>query len=222
MEGSEQTLCFAGWQEYLLMAQSKSEIADSASPQDPRIESRTATVFRPVLVETEGFAGFCLVRNISSNGLMGEVYTVFAADTAVTLQFEAYAAIEGQIRWCKDGRVGIEFLEPIDVASLLSTIASKSLDGKVNRAPRLPIQSLGEIIFDGRPIPIKLQNISQKGLMVQAKFLQPGEEVVVQLDGMPSRKAVVRWTQDGIAGLNFISLIPFAELAEWCCQTKCA
>lgn len=202
------------------MAQAKSHHLHALSPDEKRSEGRTSTVFRPVLIEADGFACFCLVRNISSSGLMGEVYTSFAPETPTTLHFEPITAINGKVKWCKEGRIGIEFDETIDVAEVLSAVATKTFDGKVNRAPRLHIQASGEVIFERRPIPIEVQNISQKGIRVGATFLEPGEEVEVRLSGMPSRKAVVRWTQHGTAGLNFISPIPFAELAEWVIATN--
>ena len=33
-----------------------------------RSEERTATVFRPILIETDQFAGFCVLRNLSPSG----------------------------------------------------------------------------------------------------------------------------------------------------------
>jgi len=198
----------------------KTSEANSTGPAELRSAHRTSTVFRPVLVETENFAGFCLVRNISSHGLMGEVYTSFAIGTPVTLSFELLDLIKGRVAWCSEGRVGIEFDETIDVAEVLSSVATKRVDGKVNRAPRLELRTLGEVICDNRTIPIEVQNISQKGLQIRAQFLQASEEIEVRLSGMPKRKAVVRWTQRGIAGLNFLSPIPFVELAEWVIVTN--
>lgn len=202
------------------MTSAKPNPVDSLPQQELRAEGRTSTVFRPVLIETEGFAGFCLVRNISPTGLMGEVYTAFVPGTRALLRFEPTTTIHGQVRWCADGRVGIEFDELINVAKVLSAGAAETFDGKVNRAPRLKVNVSGEVILERRPIPIEVQNISQKGLNVRASFLQPGEEVEVRLGGMKGRKAVVRWTKHGVAGLSFISPIPFVELAHWIISTN--
>jgi len=190
------------------------------APGEQRGENRTSTVFRPVLIEAEDFAGFCLVRNISPSGLMGEVYTSIAPDTSALLHFAPSTAFQGKIKWCKNGQVGIEFDELIDVSQVLSVIPGTTFDGKVIRAPRLAIQFDGEVIVEGRVIPIEVQNISQKGLSVRAQFLEPGEEVEVRLGGMRGRKATVRWTRRGLAGLSFITPIPFTELAQWAIDTN--
>jgi hypothetical protein len=181
--------------------------------KDQRSAERMATVFRPVLIEMEQFAGFCLVRNISPGGLMGKVYTQFAENTPVTVHFNAELQAFGDIIWSKDGKVGVNFDEPIDVSTVLS---AKADENKVNRALRLEIQSEGELAVDGRFFTMEVQNISQSGIKVKVPFsVSPNEEVVLRLNGMDPRKASVRWTQFGTAGLNFLNPIGFEELAEW-------
>lgn len=201
------------------MAAAKPTSAQWGAPADQRIEGRTSTLFRPVLIETDAFAGFCLVRNISPSGLMGEVYTSLTPDTPALLSFEPNRTIHGCIKWCRDGRIGIEFDKAIDVAEILAAVGAGTFDGKINRAPRLAIQIAGEVIVDQRAIPIEIQNISQRGLRVRATYLQPGEEVEIRITGMRNRKAIVRWTQQDSAGLNFITPLPFVDLAKWIIET---
>jgi hypothetical protein len=71
------------------------DAADSTA-QERRSEARGATVFRPVLIETEDFAGFCLVRNLSSRGLRGKVYTTFAPRQPITVQFTCDERVRGR------------------------------------------------------------------------------------------------------------------------------
>ncbi len=98
---------------------------------------RTSTVFRPVLIETDGFAGFCLVRNPSETGMMGHIYTRFDENQAVTLHFDAELAGEGTLQWCREGSVGVRFDHPLDVDAVLAQLARKVVRGKISRAPRL-------------------------------------------------------------------------------------
>ena len=181
---------------------------------DHRSEERTATIFRPVLIETDQFAGFCLVRNLSSNGMRGRVYTSFAEGLAITVQFSPEKIVTGTLIWCKDEHVGVEFDEPIDVARVLSDLSRRLVEGKINRAPRLQIECSAELTIGDRTLAIQLQDISQRGIKAAASFIRPGDEVRVRLEGL-DRKAVVRWTQGGIAGLNFVRPLSFEELAHW-------
>jgi hypothetical protein len=60
-----------------------------------------------------------------------------------------------------------------------------------------------------------LQDISQKGAKIRASFVRSGDEVTLCLAGLEPRKALVRWTRLGAAGLNFVRPFGFDELGEW-------
>lgn len=179
-----------------------------------RSEGRIATVFRPILIETEQFAGFCLLRNLSPNGMRGQVYTSFGEGLPIAVQFSPDQMVEGTVIWCKDEHVGVQFDEPVNVERVLSDLARKLVEGKINRAPRLQIQCEAELVFGDRTLAIEVQDISQRGIKAIASFIKPGDEVWVRLEGF-ERKAVVRWTQSRIAGLNFVVPLSFEELAHW-------
>lgn len=183
---------------------------------DRRTAERTTSVYRPVLIETAEFGGFCLVKNLSPGGMMGVVYTQFSAEQPVTIQFHPDHVISGMIVWSKEGRVGIRFNTRIDVDAVLHNLASKSVGTKINRAPRLPIEYPAEIEIRGRVRPIRLLDISQRGMKAVINYaVDPGDEVVVRLDGLEPHRAEVRWVEDGLAGLNFILPIGFEDLARW-------
>lgn len=195
-----------------------SEIIQNAADaigQERRSEARGATVFRPVLIETEDFAGFCLVRNLSSRGLRGKVYTTFAPRQPITVQFTCDELVRGTLIWCKDNHIGVTFDQPVDVPQVLANLAQKEIDGRINRSLRLPIQCTGELMIEGRAHGAEVQDISQRGLKVLTSFVRPGEELTVNLEGLERRKAIVRWSQAGMAGLNFLRPLSFGELAQW-------
>lgn len=180
-----------------------------------RTQVRAATVFRPVLIEVDQFTGFCLVRNLSPLGLKGRVYTSFTPGMITTVQFHPRLSVTGLIIWCKDGEVGVRFERAIDVDQVLAELARNLVDGKVSRAPRLQIQSKAELAIGDRTLGIEVQDISQRGIKASASFVRPGDEVQVRLSGLEERKAIVRWTQPGTAGLNFLQPLSFETLARW-------
>ena len=183
--------------------------------QDRRTENRAATVFRPVLVDTNHFGGFCLMRNLSSTGMMGKVYTAFAVGTAVMIQFDDALAVTGVTVWSKDGLIGVRFDEEIDVAEVLSLSRRRANGGKPLRAPRLSIRERAEVVVENRSLQVEVLDISQRGAKVAASILDTEDEVVLVLKGMEPRKAMVRWTQSGIAGLKFHTVLEFEQLADW-------
>ena len=70
------------------------------STEERRSEERITTVFKPVVVRAEGFTGFGLMRNLSANGAMVDVYTellegdaVELSDSAATIERKEDAAV---------------------------------------------------------------------------------------------------------------------------------
>ena len=183
--------------------------------RDRRAEERAATMFRPIVIEIDAFAGFCLVRNLSARGMKGRVYAQFDSGQRVTVRFNCETAIEGAIIWARDGQIGVQFDQPIDVSAVLSDLARPSQPGQVNRAPRLPIDCDGELMIADRTLAIDVRDISQRGIKARTSYVRTGDEVTVRLEGLEPRKAVVQWTGPGSAGLVFLRPFGFEELAAW-------
>ena len=190
-------------------------MADDPNDADRRKDGRTAAVYRPVLLEAEGFTGFCLLRNLSPSGMMGVAYAQFAPGEEVGVQFMPGHVVSGKIAWSKDGKIGVEFDEEIDLVGSLKGMGSTYVESKFNRAPRLEINCDGEAEIGSLKIKLRVLDISQRGIKAMLPSAVPGDEVLVRLPGMEPRRAVVRWSKGDIAGLNFVRPIAFEELARW-------
>lgn len=182
---------------------------------------RTTAVYRPVLLEADGFTGFCLLRNLSPSGMMGVAYADFAVGEAVSVQFMPGHVVTGKVVWSKDGKIGVQFDEEIDLVGSLRNMGSTYIESQLNRAPRLPIRCDGEAVLGDVRMRLEVRDISQRGLKGVLPSVRLGDEVTVLLPGMEARKAVVRWTQRDMVGLNFIRPVAFEELARWAiyCQS---
>lgn len=186
-----------------------------ATPNERRSEPRAATVFRPVLVEAAGRSAFCLVRNLSTAGMRAKVYGAFAPNTSVIVEFGDGERVEGALIWQRDDHVGIRFDRPIDIYAVLENVSKRVTRGRINRALRLSVDCEGQLEIESRRLAMRVLDISQRGLKVRTSFVRPGDEVLVRLDGLDERKAIVRWTQPGLAGLAFVRPLSFDELARW-------
>jgi hypothetical protein len=182
---------------------------------DRRKDSRTTAVYRPVLLESDGFTGFCLLRNLSPSGMMGIAYAAFAEGEAVSVQFMPGHVVTGHVIWSKDGRIGVAFDEEIDLAGSLKNMGSTYVESGLNRAPRLQIDCEGEARMGDARWTIRVQDISQRGIKTTLPGARPGDEVTIMLPGMEPRKALVRWARADQVGLNFVRPIAFEELARW-------
>ncbi len=202
--------------------ESEASQTDGQDTDDRRRDGRTTAVYRPVLLEAEGFTGFCLLRNLSPSGMMGVAYADFATGEVVSVQFMPGHVVSGKVAWSKEGKIGVQFDEEIDLAAALKNMGSTHVESQLNRAPRLPIQCDGEALLGDVRIKLEVKDISQRGIKAVIPTVRPGDEVTVMLPGMEPRKAVVRWSQLNVAGLNFIRPVGFEELARWAifCQAE--
>ena len=189
--------------------------AAETSSGERRSNTRTTTVFRPALFETAEYVGFCLIRNLSEAGVMGHVYTSFAENLPVSIHFGQNTKVQGTLVWCTEQRVGVRFNHAIDVDDVLTQLAAKSSNGKLNRPPRLQIQCEGKLIIGDRTLTIEVLDVSQRGIKIHASFIRPGDELYVEMNGLERRKAVVRWALAGCAGLLFMRPLSFEQLANW-------
>lgn len=183
--------------------------------QDRRSEGRITTLFRPALIETEDFSGFCLVRNLSPNGMMAKVYAQLREGEQIGVQFCPDVTAYGSVIWCTPQDIGVTFVDEIDVQSILANFNKPRLEGQLPRAPRLPIKVDGHVMIGNRPFAVKVQDISQKGVKVTGFLLKPGEEIVLCLDGLEPKKCIVRWSQLGANGLHFVQALGFDQLGHW-------
>jgi hypothetical protein len=188
---------------------------EPVSRDDRRADPRAATVFRPVLIEAQGQSVFCLVRNLSATGMRAKVYSAFAENTSVVVEFAEGQQVQGNLIWQRDDHIGVRFARPIDVYHVLGSISQKLSPGRVNRPLRLSVDCSGELEIGGRTLAMQVQDISQRGLKVRASFVRPGDEVIVRLPSLDPRKAIVRWTQPSLAGLAVVRPLSFDELARW-------
>ena len=124
--------------------------------------------------------------------------------------------VNGIVRWIEDGRAGIEFEDDIDIHALLAPNTARMTP----RAPRLSIDGTATIKLRHDHIQVQVIDISQGGMKVKADpELEIGEDIVVEIEGLPVRAGVIRWIRDGQAGISFNRVMPLERVAFWAaCQ----
>ena len=198
------------------MSNERHEFSPDQRPvAERRSSERVTSVYRPVLIEAKNFVGFCLLRNLSSGGMMGKAFSEFAVGQQIKVRLPSDTAMSGTISWSKEGNIGIRFDDEIDVDQVLRQLSEKKPGEQINRPPRLAIDCVGSLEIGQEFIRIRLHDISQRGIKAEIKGVKPGDEGVVHLPGLECQTAVVRWTHGELAGLNFVSPLAFGQLALW-------
>lgn len=183
--------------------------------QDRREGPRYMSVLQAGKIITDTIQELCLIRNISSKGIMAEIFAPLEADVPVEIEFKAGASVCGIVRWVKDGRAGVEFDEAIDVHAVLAPNGGRMAP----RAPRLSIDSMARIVIGDVREKLQIFDISQGGVKVDAGMtLEPGLDVVVEIEGLPVRASVVRWVSGDHAGISFNRVMALDQVAYWAAQ----
>ena len=189
----------------------------TAAPQPPerRRESRHLTILRVGALIGPGGRELCLIRNISAGGLMAHVYSHHDEGERVAVELKGNQQTPGKVLWVSDSNVGIEFDAPIDVAEILSNQAVLE-NGWRPRLPRIEVDRLATLRSGARLYGVNTRDISQGGVKVECdQPLEPGCDVVLTMENFRPLPALVRWCENGLAGLSFNHLIPFPELMTW-------
>lgn len=188
---------------------------DAPLPPERRRAPRHLSILRVgVLIGPEG-RELCLIRNISGGGLMAHVYSRRRPGDPVSIELKTNQQIAGEVIWAEGSNIGIRFHQTIDVAEMLSS--QSGLDnGWRPRLPRIEIDRLATIRCGARICGVNTRDISQGGVKVETDDpLETGAEVVLTLEKFRPLQGVVRWANEGLAGIAFNQVLPFRELMGW-------
>ena len=183
-------------------------------PPERRRDPRHMTLLRVgALISAQG-RELCLIRNISAGGLLAHAYSPHQVGERVSVELKTKQPVEGHILWVDGSNVGVQFDAPIDVAELLASHVSP--DGWRPRSPRVEVDRMATLRCGARVYAANTRDISQGGVKLEVdEPLASGQQVVLTMERFRPIQAVIRWCQDGFAGVEFTETLPFQELIAW-------
>jgi len=194
-------------------------ISETDAERDRRLGERHMTILRVGKLVKQGSQQLCLIRNISSGGLMAHVYAPHAIGDRVEIELKSDERLVGEVIWVKDGHVGVRFDGAVEVSDILTH--RPGVDGRKSRAPRLDVTCRARLKVGEDRYRVQIRDISQGGVKVEIdEALDADSDVLVSVDGLAPIKGVVRWWRDGVAGIAFLRSIPFDALTGWL-ETHC-
>jgi hypothetical protein len=167
------------------------------------------------------------VINVSSRGAMLATDVEPRIGEKIDILFTTSTKTKCAVRWVREGRVGIEFLDETifwetEGATFRyepATPAEQAQDAEEAnpyhlREPRQRLMRTGTLNWGGVSIPVRLRNISGGGAQLESeRTLQPGSEVELDLGDAGCKAAEIRWSKDGQVGLRFFEDFDFESLA---------
>src|SRR5688572_2401874 len=85
-----------------------------------RLHTRYAMVLRDAFLHADGRRVPCVVRNISSGGLLARVYRPVELGEALRIELTGGHLLDGTVLWARDWEVGVAFTGPVDVETVLA------------------------------------------------------------------------------------------------------
>lgn len=181
-------------------------------PSDRRSGERHLTLLRVGVVVIAGHRELCLIKNMSSGGMMLQLYCETEPGQAIEVELKTGVSVAGRINWVRDGQAGVAFAAPIDVVEILAHDGR----GPRPRMPRLETDALICVRHGASTFRLRATDISQGGVKVElAAGLPVNAEVVLTLPGLPPQPGTVCWNHRGFAGLSFNRPLPLATLVGW-------
>ncbi|WOK35663.1 PilZ domain-containing protein [Sphingomonas sp. C3-2] len=189
-------------------------VVDEDARADRRGAKRFMTILRVGKLVTSGQQRLCLIRNISSSGLMAHVYAPHAVGDKVEIELKADQPLRGEIVWVRDEHIGVRFDGQIEVQDILT--GRTTIEGRKPRAPRIEVEARARVKVDNTVYRVAVRDISQGGICIDLdEPLKQGDDAVVTVDGMEQMSAIVRWCHEGQVGLSFIKPVAFDDLIRW-------
>lgn len=182
------------------------------APGERRESDRQLTIFRVGSLMIGERRELCLIKNISSGGMLIRAYCSIEPGTSLSIELKCGESVDGVARWVEDDTVGVAFNEPVDVVELLGT----SMEGPRPRMPRIEVDCLIWVREGADVHRVDACDVSQGGIKIATpRALQIGGHVMVTLPGLPPVPSVVRWSASGCHGLTFNRVLPLPLLVGW-------
>ena len=175
-----------------------------ASPRFPLL-MRTAKL----LCESGEYV--CMVRNVSASGAMIRVFHDLPPDTHLFLELASGDRFAMQRRWQKKDRAGYRFASQIEVNEFIEEASAYP-----RRPLRLRLQKTALVTANGKDGKAMLVNVSQQGACIEtASKLSEGDELRLEVAGLPIRFGRVCWREGYAHGLVFQQAFPLEDFAQY-------
>lgn len=195
------------------------DVASETAPsrgEDRRADDRTTTLFQVARLLTQGGAQhLCLIRNIGPGGMMLEIYAPLEPGMRVRIEPKLCDPVAGVVRWAQAGQAGIAFDDPIDVHTYLHT-HNVLLPDQLPRCPRVTTHMRARLRIGAVWHLVPLIDLSQGGAKVETDLpVELGQGVEIDIAGIGTLGAHVRWVRGERIGLIFTSALRLARVAQW-------
>jgi hypothetical protein len=196
-----------------------SDLIAARAEHPPSIElraaPRVALLLRSAKLICDEGEYICVLRDVSATGAKLKLFHAVPPIAKLRLELANGAKLPCIRVWERDGHMGVQFNEPIDVAVLISEAGAYR-----KRAIRLNLQLPAQVIAD-EAVAAMVRDLSQQGAQIECGLrLAIDQKVQLRIQGLPNLTCKIRWRRDGKLGLVFEQTFKLDEFAVLAAQLQ--
>jgi hypothetical protein len=186
-----------------------SEAAAGAAGEQ-RSDTRQRTLFAVGKLTVAGCEHVCTVRNISDGGVGIDLALPLPVGTPVTIELRGLPPTAAQVRWVRDGRIGLAFEARVAVDLFRAT------PGRTLRSPRFAFGRAVTLAVDGSEVAATAVDLALGGMkLADVPGVPIGTPVVVAVvGGTLALRGRICWQASGALGVRFSTPLTAGQLAE--------
>lgn len=195
------------------MADTQLHGAPASAEADQRSAGRHKLILRVGLLEQDDRSILCLVKNISATGVQVKPYGEVSPGKNVSLRV-GDENVPGTLVWSRDGVVGVKFGQTLNPQALLR-IGQNMVVHRRRTAPRVITDLKGTLRTRGIGRSVTICDLSMAGARVRtAQPITFGETTILEVPGLPSLTACVRWLNGAEFGVSFQPTLSIKMVAD--------
>ncbi len=180
------------------------------NPADLRAAPRHALLIRAAKLVVDSAEYLVVLRDASDTGVSLQLFHEMPAAGVMLLELQNEARHEVERVWLREGRMGMRFLQPIDVEQLIEMPAQFE-----KRPIRVRVAAPGSIGTLADNALCTIRDLSQHGAkVVCGKSFAIDQRVRLRATDMPTVPAKIRWRKGDMMGLAFETTFQLSELAN--------
>lgn len=156
----------------------------------------------------------CLVRSLAPGHAIVRASLPVTPGSGVVLGLRNGMAVAARVGSADRERIMLTFPRPIAMERL---VAEQARGRAGPESVRLAVSGSASVTIVDRTMVAPLRDISLFGVRLDDPddALAPGAQVMLHIAGLARRSAIVRWQQDGQAGLRFAFSLGYELLDGW-------
>ena len=182
----------------------------AGTPSERRQSERSSLLIQAAKLIAEQQEYICVLRDVSADGLKIRHFGEVPDCDHLEIGFANGETMPVELVWKDETHAGLRVRDETEP----SHIVARSHNTGARRKVRLKVDASAKASWAGRGADTTIRNLSQQGAAIECSELMARDQLIrLDIDGLSSIYAKVRWRRGSEYGLVFETTLSFEELA---------